>query len=851
VIIKEDSYSWLVKMIGSDYAAKINIEKATQVIKTGTGKDKKEYISSIANKEWIKATDSGKKDDIRATLRQLKDYVLSQGSVVGVKEEFLKTFAAGITNITYKNERKIQASDLLSGNFDTNDIKVVRGYTKKGNKTNDVSGLREKVAKLRVKPALMADKTTLSNLDDVVDFFKKYYENYSKRGIRSEISKVVEIPFEISTVFNAKTVNKFSKREKTYKYWRTIDKKFTELEDKLVELNVKLKETKDDSKNIKELVSFLDKNISKLNYIEEFGDVEVSIQDVQVSAYEAFEAFLNNIGALMEAQKVEDVRQVNFQSFRNEEGEIEQGSDIEEEVVGDSLPPQVEKFKDRIDSKIPMDALGLLYFAKELKGLAYLNLEGVKDALDEYMDDLSDEPEKAKYPNLIEDDVKALFTHFKDTLDEIETRQYDNSHLPIFMAEDPALSLEYRELRGRAGEKKEIISEFFTLFKNFLSLDKVSLSSNVEVDMLGLGTGKGGEGTTSASGKTFIWFNYKNFVAGRSEGKQRFDSDSSSTKDAKQLHEEISTLVNEVCVLIADCYLATQFSQYRTGVRLPFEGNFTLRLIAATKPLGEKYKFIVAINKSMIERDTAFIEEDELDVMIKYLKTLSDANNIQNYSNLYSNSLEFLSVLKDTFDGSSELNKTLELDIASILGSIYRLIPDDEQTPLIEKNQHTFPKGKTNVEEAYKDRNANDPTDIYPVQVLVDAIRTKGKNLAYRTVNKPKDDEEQTEGYDTAKVEELLSLLDKVAKSEIQLKLLEAHDMLRILKSKPIIHSMKNENSMDDMQSIISKMENDYRIDMTATEITGIVKAVDSFEGIAKDYGIDAEQVYVLKANFR
>ena len=62
---------------------------------------------------------------------------------------------------------------------------------------------------------------------------------------------------------------------------------------------------------------------------------------------------------------------------------------------------------------------------------------------------------------------------------------------------------------------------------------------------------------------------------------------------------------------------------------------------------------------------------------------------------------------------------------------------------------------------------------------------------------------------------------------------------------------MKNENSMDDMQSIISKMENDYRIDMTATEITGIVKAVDSFEGIAKDYGIDAEQVYVLKANFR
>ena len=41
------------------------------------------------------------------------------------------------------------------------------------------------------------------------------------------------------------------------------------------------------------------------------------------------------------------------------------------------------------------------------------------------------------------------------------------------------------------------------------------------------------------------------------------------------------------------------------------------------------------------------------------------------------------------------------------------------------------------------------------------------------------------------------------------------------------------------------------RIDMSANEIIGVIKAVDSFEGIAKEYGIDAEHVYVLKANFR
>ena len=53
------------------------------------------------------------------------------------------------------------------------------------------------------------------------------------------------------------------------------------------------------------------------------------------------------------------------------------------------------------------------------------------------------------------------------------------------------------------------------------------------------------------------------------------------------------------------------------------------------------------------------------------------------------------------------------------------------------------------------------------------------------------------------------------------------------------------------MENMITKMETQFNIDMSANEIIGVVKAVDSFEGIAKEYGIDAEHVYILKANFR
>ena len=62
---------------------------------------------------------------------------------------------------------------------------------------------------------------------------------------------------------------------------------------------------------------------------------------------------------------------------------------------------------------------------------------------------------------------------------------------------------------------------------------------------------------------------------------------------------------------------------------------------------------------------------------------------------------------------------------------------------------------------------------------------------------------------------------------------------------------MKNENSFDDINDMISKMEQSFGLDMGAGEIISIVNKVDSFGGIAEEHGITSEQVYVIKANFR
>ena len=46
-------------------------------------------------------------------------------------------------------------------------------------------------------------------------------------------------------------------------------------------------------------------------------------------------------------------------------------------------------------------------------------------------------------------------------------------------------------------------------------------------------------------------------------------------------------------------------------------------------------------------------------------------------------------------------------------------------------------------------------------------------------------------------------------------------------------------------------MHLEENIDLTNYEVENVIKAIDSHESIAKEYGISSEQVYSIKAHFR
>ena len=55
----------------------------------------------------------------------------------------------------------------------------------------------------------------------------------------------------------------------------------------------------------------------------------------------------------------------------------------------------------------------------------------------------------------------------------------------------------------------------------------------------------------------------------------------------------------------------------------------------------------------------------------------------------------------------------------------------------------------------------------------------------------------------------------------------------------------------DSVESMITKMYVEQNIDLSHLEVENIVKSDDSHNNISKEYGINTEQVYLIKANFR
>lgn len=101
------------------------------------------------------------------------------------------------------------------------------------------------------------------------------------------------------------------------------------------------------------------------------------------------------------------------------------------------------------------------------------------------------------------------------------------------------------------------------------------------------------------------------------------------------------------------------------------------------------------------------------------------------------------------------------------------------------------------------------------------------------------------------KAKNIRQILNELRKSEIEEKILEIHDSLRILKGLPIYYGQGSLSSIDNMDSIITSSRERFNLDLTSMDIVKMVEEVDSFSNISSSVGVSEEVVYYVKANFR
>ena len=797
-----------------------------------------------------KVFDSLNKKEIRTIKRNMKNEVLAylkgetkEGNLKPEKtsrtsNEALDLAISEILNdvsgLKYNNQ-KLNYSH-LENDFDPYELKIPKPFKDRGQSGKKRARINQTQLKRRLMvPFEKYDSPKIeASVRKLITQIKKIYQDRSERPSDLEF-KITDV--SMLKVFNTQNLADFEKRDETYKYWKEAHVGLNELVKEVGELGTLLEDV-DEDVDVKAFLKAIGtpsqrdddtddpKTIGLLNYVQDFGSKVIELSDIDDRPMEFLELFFKQQGFLAEQKK--NVNITAEQYMAEGDGSNKDGGTgahmqthimRDEDLADDALDlKEIKELGKELSNKHHMDALGVLHFDRNLDNLSLISgesLESLTETLRNFFEEIKKEDIDAELVFIIDDEIDEAFENFVKTIESLEDfkSKSGETYLPVFFADEPELETHYKEIKS--SDYFEKIDEFMLAFKNLIEGD-VKSQSPARIDtgsLTGIGTGSVSDDVPTGTGL----FNYDKYLEGRSgtiRGKLTL---------VKEKNEKIIEKFKTISALILEWFTDQKFSPHLMGVELPFSNDTALRAIAIYDVPEDSKNLNQILNKVFMEDGEAFLEQKDVVKINAFLDTLSKGDSITNFTEIKEKANVFYETISNLYENDYASEKA-KVEIASILGSIWQFTekPDIKWKGL-------------NIIASYKKVFVNELNEISTLQVLADIIRS----------NKTMFDK------DDADASALLSNLDRVSKSDINKKLLEAHDTLRILKSKPVMYSMKNENNFDDMDDMLTKMEKEYQIDMSANEIISVINKIDSFEGIAKEHGISSEHVYVIKANFR
>ena len=776
----------------------------------------------------------------------------------GLKEHLMDSITDvlyDVKHIRYDN-RKLRTEDILSTDFSSDLITLTEG--KKVNADEIESEIRLNV----LIEGMPVPKNIKNNLMSMTARIKELSKRTTARF------KIHRHEIHLKKIFGSDTqrARDAKQRRATYRFWKGVAKEQDSMIKNLEVLVQKLDKANPDKdkadKDVAEFIRFM-KGDPQLEYVFPFESKSLGFADLNARSYKFLLKFLklfnydvNFRGKGIEQEEVDEESPVKdsvdaledayAQAVTGEEEETDEGTTTdaavsERQSQASRLTIQDKTLRDIFDDadvkeliedaeKMDYDPLGILVIKDDLDGL--MPLFGEIEEIEDYL------KEKLTFLDIDEDDEESLFKTFMEDLERIDSLADSQKkfHLPIFAANNAALRTIYPELKSKAGKMSTDIDRFLELFANLLQKEKGTLPATLRLDMTGAGTGGAQsfmQGDKEIDMAKIRYFKYATTIPSRRGSPRK------SFTEAKSKNSAIETQINKVVKDMAEVFITPQQSHLDAGISLPFKNNYAMRYIAANKKLDSKFAIYSAINKKFMETGEAFIDEEDVSSLTTFPRLLRTGDAIKSFEKIKSAGVKFARALYDVAESLDRKEKTLnnkikesiQKDVAAILGSIRSITGRREEFFMNDEWGNNI-----GIMESYRNSKKDSFEDITVLKTIVDLLESKHGETAIPDENQRK---------------KLLENLKEIKKSEIQRKILSVHDAIRLIKNQPVFYSRKRIDNIEHMEEMINKMEREYHLDISASEMSSIVNDIDSFDSISKSYGISTEHIYVIKANFR
>ena len=475
-------------------------------------------------------------------------------------------------------------------------------------------------------------------------------------------------------------------------------------------------------------------------------------------------------------------------------GSVSQNRDADEELVEDSLVTERVRMGAESRFNDSLDILGYFYVQNHLDGIFIneLSLPNLKNITRKTM--------KEDFGFESEEKVAQLNKHL-NRLQKVKPVKGEH-FLPIYIIDDVRTRNIFSPFKEGNRNSKAINRTIEDLFDKLLNL--------LNEQRLRVGTS-----STALRGQTFD----EERGVGQSMYGINYSSISPVTRELG-----IKTEVDDVLSAIKEYFFEPlQDPKMRIGLDYTFSKNksFTELLLLTSDDFAKARK---KITRGLIESDGGNIEANDLTTILNFLKEVNKAN--IDIGEVVNKIKDLRQVYAELVDGDKELVDDYKEDMVLYLGTILLETNSNKGLKLYGKNPYDFAKNKT--------MRLNEVSAIMVIQDIFtdpNILRLLSKH--------------------SSKLKAIEQEISSIKKMDIENKILQVHDSLRILKGLPIYYGRGSLSSMDDLSEVIDVAKNIFDIDIVSTEIIKMVEEIDAFSNISKSVGVSEEVVYFVKANFR